>query len=128
MECKICRIAVLVLFFTFIYNFSFAQTSASQIERTQEIVEKEEALRNKIEKEEKVFIKNIIVQGATLLSEEEIKKITSPFQKHWLSKDDIQGIVNSLKAAYQQKGYNNQLARITYQVKKSLLKIRIEEN
>ena len=64
---------------------SFAQTSASQMERTQEMMQKNEALRKKITEQEKSFIKMIIVQGVALLSEDEIKRIVSPFQKHWLT-------------------------------------------
>lgn len=106
---------------------AFAQTSASQIERTQEMTQNEEVLRNKIEEPKKSFIKTIIVQGASLLSKDQIKEIVLPFQNRWLSKDDIQEIMRSLSAAYGQKGYQNQPAGISYEVKKNSLIISIKE-
>lgn len=118
------------LFFIFtLYNLCFAQApTVSQIERTQELTEKEEAVRNKLEEEEKVLIKKIIVHGATSLSKDQIREIVLPFQNHWLSKKDIQVIISLLKAAYNQKGYNNQPAKISFEIKKHSLKIQIEEN
>ena len=104
---------------------SFAQTSASQIERTQEDLEKDRMLRENIEKGQKVFIKEIIVKGITLLTEEQIKEIILPFQKHWLSKDDIQRIIDSLQQSYQQK--SQAIPIISYQVKGRKLIIDVEE-
>ena len=105
----------------------FAQTSASQMERALELLEKEKALRETIEKGQKVFIKKIIVKGATLLSEERIKEIILPFKNHWLTEADINSILDSITAAYKQKGYNNQPVKALYQVKKNLLKIQVVE-
>lgn len=121
-------LCILTLFFSLSFNnLCFAQ-SVSQIERTREITEKEAALRNKLEKENKWFIKKIIVKGATLLSKDEIREIVLPFENHWLSNDDIKEIINLIKVAYRQKGYNNQPARIIHQVMRNFLKIKIEES
>ena len=107
---------------------SFAQGhSASRIERSQEILEKEEALREKIEKEEKVYIKKIILKGITSLSKEQREKIISPFQARWLTKKDIQQILELLKEAYHQQGYPGLPASISYQIKRNNLLIKAEE-
>jgi hemolysin activation/secretion protein len=96
-------------------------------EKTREILEKERALRERIEKGEKVFIKKIIVSGITLIKEDEIKKIISPFKNHWLSKDEIQGILDSINVTYEQNGYYGKASKISYQIKKNSLKIIVEE-
>ena len=101
--------------------------SASQIGRGQEILQKEEILRNKLEKEEKVFIKKIIVTGITLLDEDKIKEAISPFQAHWLTNKDIQQILELLKEAYRQQGYPGLHASISYQIKRKNLLIKVEE-
>lgn len=120
----------LILFFLFL-SFETAcfaeQSSASQIERSQEILKEEEVLRDKLKTEDKVFIKKIIVKGVTLLDEDEIKEIILPFQKHWLSKTDIQQILDAIGQAYKQKGYAGQPLKISFEVKKSCLRINIEE-
>ena len=103
----------------------FAQApTASQIERTQKDLEKEKALRETIEKGQKVFIKKIIVKGATLLSEEQIKETILPFQKHWLTKEDIQRLIDSLKQLYQQQ--TQQVPTVSYEIKSRNLVINIE--
>lgn len=118
---------ILTLFFSLSFNnLCFAQ-SVSQIEKSQQDLEKERALRAKIEQEEKVFVKKIIIEGATLISAERIKEIILPFQKRWLSKEEILQILHSLTAAYKEKGYSDQPAKISYQIKKASLKIKIEE-
>lgn len=108
----------------------FAQgTTASQIERTQEILEKEKALRERIEKGEKIFVRKIIVTGFTLISEDQIKEITLPFKNHWIFKDDIQLILDSIVAAYQRNGYNGRIANISYQIRKNrIIEIEVVEN
>lgn len=107
---------------------SFAQNiTPAQIERSQEILEEEKIIRDKLEKEEKVYIKKIIVKGVTLLSQAQIKEIISPFQKHWLTKEDIQQILDLLEKAYINNGYGNKVKGISYQIKKRVLGIQIEE-
>ena len=106
----------------------FAQTSATgQIQRSQEVLQNDKTLRNRIEEEEKVFIKNILVEGANSISEDRIKEITRPFQKRWLTKKDILQVLDSIKQAYLQEGYAGQPADISYAVKGKVLKIRVEE-
>ena len=118
---------ITILFFCLSFvNICFAQdVPVSQIERTQEVLEKEEALREKLNQQEKVFINKIIVEGALLLDEEQVKEIILPFQKRWLTKDDINQIIDSLKQLYSQQ--TKQIPEITYQIKKRSLKITIKE-
>jgi len=101
--------------------------TASQIEKTQEDLEKEKALRELIEEGQKVFIKKIIIKGVTLLTQEEIKDIVQPFQKHWLSQGDVQQILEMLKQTYKEKGYPGQPAKILTQIEKGQLIIEITE-
>lgn len=126
---KICQRSLFVLSFILVsYNLCFAQGhSASQMERTSEDLEKEKVLRNRLE-EEKVFIEKVIVQGATLLDREEIRKIVRPFLKRWLYKSEIENIIRLLNAAYKKKGYPGQPVHIFFQVIDKCLKIRVEEN
>lgn len=118
------------IFLFLILSFSclgFAQTTPAQLQRSQEILEKERALKDKLEKGEKVYIKKIIVKGATLLNQEQIKEIILPFQKHWLTKNDIQQILALIERAYINNGYATKLKGISYQIKKRILEIQIEE-
>jgi len=121
-----------ILFFLFseIYNnaiYCADETSASKIERSQEILEKEKILRERLEKGEKIFIKKIIVVGIASIDKNEMKKMISPFKNRWLSKDEIQGLIYSIKAAYEQSGYSGGLPNISYQINKNTLKIIIIE-
>lgn len=123
------KILIFVFFFIFgILNFCFAQATPSQIERMEEVLREQEALRKKIEEPEKIYIKKIIIEGVTLLSESEIKDIIAPFQKRWLTKEDIREILELIKQVYKEKGYSEELIKISYRViKNRQLKIKVEE-
>ena len=96
------KFIIFILFLSISFlNFCFAQTStASSIEKSQEILEKEKALRERIEKEEKVFIKKIIVTGVALINKEKIKEVILPHENHWLTKKEILAILDSISAVY----------------------------
>ncbi|MCM8779253.1 MAG: hypothetical protein NC898_03960 [Candidatus Omnitrophica bacterium] len=114
---------ILVLIFILPIS-SFAQTTG-EIQRSEELLEKEKRLKERIERKENVFIKKIIVEGCRLLSEDEIKEIILPFQRKWLNKEEIKEILNLFKETYEKK--NLSPPKISYQIKKHQLKIQIEE-
>ena len=100
-------------------------SSMSQIQRSQEILQKQEELTKKLEQQEKVFIKKIKVVGAAFLSEDRIKEIILPFQKKWLEKEDIRQILDLIKQAYIEKAKKE--PAITYQIKKQELEVQVNE-
>ena len=110
------------------FNLSFSQApSIGQIEKTQQDIEMEKTLRTEAEKGKKSFIKNIEVKGASLITADQIKEIILPFKNHWLTGNDINLILNSIASAYKQKGYEGQPEKISFQIKKGLLEITVEE-
>ena len=123
------KCAFTLLFFIFgSINLCFSQTpSMSQIEKTQLDLEKERVLRTQVEKGKKVFIKKIIVKGVTLITEDRINETILPFKNHWFTEADINLILGFITFAYKQKGYQNQPAKISYQIKKMSLIIKVEE-
>jgi len=128
MSNKFINIAPIILFSCLIfYDLSLAEVSTGQILRSQEILEKEKALRERLQEEEKVFIKKIKIEGVTLLTESQIRQIISPFQKRWLTKTQIQQILELIKEAYRKNSYQNQPKGISYQIKGKELSIKVEE-
>jgi len=120
----------------------------SETERMRELLEKEKAIRERIEKEEekpeikeetpakaappiseeKVFIEKIIVTGNTLIPQQEISKITSPFENQELTLSDFRKIADLITDAYRQKGYITSRAYLAPQkIEKGILEIRIIE-
>jgi hemolysin activation/secretion protein len=112
-----------------VHNFAIAaqDTSVSTITKSQDMIDKEEALRQKLEKDEKIYLKKVIVTGVTLVKKEEIREILQPFKNHWISKNDIQMIMDSITLAYKNKGYHDKLTEISYKVNKSTLHIIVLE-
>lgn len=104
----------------------FPQVSVGEAIRSEEILEKEVILRKKLQQEEKVYIKRISVEGAGLLSEEEIEAIVSPFQKHWLTKIEIKQILTLITQVYGLKSPSGEPAKISYQIKGKELKIEVK--
>lgn len=106
-----------------------APTTAGTIERSQEILQQDNVLRQKIEQKERFFVKKIILKGASKLSEEEINNIIVSSQGGLMTKKDIQQIIDSLKSAYEKKGINPDRIKITYKLKKSgILEIDLKES
>ena len=118
---------IFALFLVFICaNLSLAQRSASQAERAQEMLEQDQALREKIETPEKVFIKTIAIEGATkALTQGEIRKIILPFLNKWLGEEDIRQLTDLLIQAYKKKKIKLEPSQITTEAKDGTLKIQI---
>lgn len=122
------KVYILVLFFNlFFLNYCFPQTSASQLQRAQEMLEKDEALRKRLREPQKTFIKDILVEGVTLLGEGEIEEIVSAFKKHWLNQKDILQVKTLLIEGYKEKGYEEQPVQILHRIKNKILIIQVKE-
>jgi hemolysin activation/secretion protein len=128
---KIFLLSVLgaVLFSLYLAAVSFAQApSASQIQRSQEFLEKEEVLQEKLR--EKVFIREIQVEGATLIPAGRIKDTVASFKNKWLGKKDIGQIAELIRQLYYiyiEEGESKVTLKLSHEVQGSILKIRIEE-
>lgn len=105
-----------------------AVPTAAQIQRSQELLNKEQELKNKIEQGDSVFIDKILIKGVTLLTQDEVKDIIKPFQKkRSLKKDDIQQIIDAFTQAYYERGYFTQFKDISYTIKNKTLEIRVDD-
>lgn len=119
---------VVLISILWFFNLCFSQgPSMGQIQKTQQDLEMDKTLRIETEKREKVLIKKITVKGAALITKDKIKEIILPFENHWLTQTDINLILDSITSAYKQKGYQNQPAKISFQIRKGCLEINLEE-
>jgi hemolysin activation/secretion protein len=104
-----------------------ANVTPAQVERSEQLIDQQGLLRQRLEKGAKVFVKEIEVTGASLIKTEDIKELIKPLEKSWVYKSDIQTVIESIKELYNKSGYEKRLKNITYQIKDGLLKIQIEE-
>jgi hemolysin activation/secretion protein len=123
------KILFMILFFLMgVASLCFSQASSmGKIQKSQTDIEMEKSLRVEAEKAKKVLIKKIVVKGATLITEDQVKAIILPLKNHWLSKADINYILDSIVCAYKQNGRQIQPARISYKIKKNYLEINVQE-
>jgi hemolysin activation/secretion protein len=121
-----------------------------ELDKAQREIEKEKQLRERIEKEkpkvdiedtvsqeavktdiqstQKVVVKNITLTGVTILSEEEITEIISPYQGQELMLKDMQKVADLITDAYRGKGYITSRAYLPPQkIKDGELEIRVLE-
>ncbi|MBN2120315.1 MAG: hypothetical protein JW734_04605 [Candidatus Omnitrophica bacterium] len=76
--------------------------------------------------EEKILIKKIRLTGAGIITEKEIKDITSAYENKEFSLKQIQKIADSVTEAYHKKGYLLSRAYIPVQnFKEGILQIRV---
>lgn len=111
----------------FLPKILFSEINASQVERSQELIQKNEELRKQIESEPRVYIKQVIITGSSQLSEVELSEITSLFQKKWFLKKELPGIADYLSQVYKKKGIPESSFKINYQLKGGILNIQVEE-
>ena len=120
---------IVVVFVLFGFNHpGFSEIpSASQIEREQEVLEREKGAENKLKKGQKVFIKEVTVRGANSLGKEQINALVSEYQGHWFSPGEIEDVRERIKGDYEKKGFENQPAKISFRIEKGHLWIDVEE-
>jgi len=145
-----------ILFITaifFLLSPVYSQVPSSQtgggVEQQEREIEKEKRLREKIEKprvvpeideeivpskerplseDEKVLIKEIIVEGASLVSAGEIEEVISIFKNTELTLKDMQKVADLITDLYRQKGYLTSRAYLPPQkIKDGRLLIRVVE-
>ena len=125
-EFKKVTFFILSLIF-FLPKILFSEINASQVARSQELIQENEKLRKQIESEPRVYIKQVIITGSSQLSETELSEITFLFQKKWFLKKELPGIVDYICQAYKKKGIPESSFKINYQVKGEMLNIQVEE-
>lgn len=144
---KIILLLIPLFIFTAVFseNPPSAQTMGG-LTRQEEAVQKEGYLRDKIAEEKaalpgvvfqeisfpdsgvEALVKEIVVQGVTLLTAGEIERVISSFHGRKLSLTDMQNVVVLLTAIYRRKGYVTSFAYLPAQtIKDGVLKIIVVE-
>lgn len=148
---KPMRIIIALIFahaFTAVFILPLFAQAVEQVQKTEQEIEKEKALREKIEKkkgeapaekeaapveaplagEEKVLLKKITVTGVTLLSEKDINEVISQFENKEAAVKQMQKAADLITDAYRKKGYVTSRAYLPPQkIKDGLLEIRVVE-
>lgn len=130
------------------FKIGFAETTPVEDMRSQEIQQKEELLRDKVEQpkkasvlpeptplsktaiqsQEKVFIKEIKVTESTLIPKKEIRDIVLHFENKELTLKEIQEIADRITDAYRQKGFITSRAYLPPQnLKEGVLTLKVIE-
>jgi len=119
------RVLLLIISLLFVRFAAYGEPiSGSEILRSQELIQEDKSLRDKVI-ENKVFIKKIVISGAVLLSPDKIKEITLPFEKRWLTKNDIQEIEDLIKQEYNKQGIPEANLKLSHRVKNRVLEITL---
>lgn len=130
-------------------SFAASTPSASNIERSQEILNQNEQIKKQIQEPKekvkiddnlpkevtsqesagpKILVKNITVTGVTIFSTVKIKAITSQYENKELTLRDIQKIADLITDLYRQKGYITSRAYVPPQkMENGALEIKVVE-
>jgi len=99
--------------------------SPEQIQRSQEILQEDKMLREKIGQEIKVFIEKVVVKGADDLSKEEINNLALPYLKRWLKESEIREFIDQVKELYAKKSHDGISFEVSRKINGSTLEIII---
>ena len=120
-------VSSVVLPFTF-HGFTLAAPSqTAQEERSREILLEDKDLRAEIAEGEKVYIEKIVIKGASAVSREQLDEATLPFCKRWLTQRDIEGLEDTMRQLYLDKGYKESLPEIISEASQNILEITVKE-
>ena len=114
------RVVIFAIFILTLNTRAYAQ-GVSQVERSQEIIEKDRILKKRIETE-MFFIKDIILEGEDLVPQDKIEEITSGFKNRALSLSDISLIIDLLRQLYAQEGFD---VDISYNIEGEILRLKV---
>lgn len=101
--------------------------SSEQIQQAQETALKEKQLQTKKDDSIKIFVKKIVIKGATCLTQKDIYSVIKLFQNKWLKKDDINQIADLISSLYMQKGFLDKPADISFKFVNFVLEVEIKE-
>jgi outer membrane protein assembly factor BamA len=116
--------AIICLVFVAVSAYA-ADIPAERLERSQELLDNDKLLMEKLNTEEKVFVKNIVFKGDNSVSPETILRITGPYQGRWLTNSDMVQIVELIAAECRKSGRNIDISDFVCQVDNGLLEILI---
>ena len=122
MKRAICLILILMIF----PSGLCLATTADQILRMQEMLDKEREFRERTE-EERNYIEQIIVQGSDVLPEEEILKIIKPYEDRFISRLEVEQLIAQIKKAYERYGLSESMVEISHSIQQEKLIIGIKE-
>ena len=122
MKRAICLILILMIF----PSGLCLDTTADQILRMQEMLDKEREFRERTE-EERNYIEQIIVQGSDVLPEEEILKIIKPYEDRFISRLEVEQLIAQIKKAYERYGLSESMVEISHSIQQEKLIIGIKE-
>ncbi|MFA5096713.1 MAG: POTRA domain-containing protein [Candidatus Omnitrophota bacterium] len=110
-------------------NFVLAASeSPEQVQRSQEILREDKMLRERIEKDAGVFIKEIIVEGAEGLSEDKINEVILPYLNRRLRQNDIAGLLVIVRQMYVDAGHKATSFYLRHEIKGPVLEIIIRNS
>ena len=90
--------------------------------------EAQESLKNQDEELSGIFIKNIIIEGNTVIDTETLNKVIDPFKDRELTLEEMSELTDLLTMTYQEKGYILARAYLPEQeIQDGILKITIAE-
>lgn len=100
--------------------------SPEQIQRAQEILQEDKMLREKTEEGAKSWIERITVKGASHLDEEQITQAILPYQKRWLTRNDIGMLLGALEKLCVSAGHEKSSFSLQPEIKGSTLEVSIK--
>jgi len=122
---------VLIIFMMISATCSFKCLAQSQdpeaLKKSLEIVNKDKDLMSKLGKENKVFIREITVNGAVSVSSDQLDEIISSYKNRSLTREDISQIKKSIRVLYRKNKLGSKLKRVRSKVKSDILQIQITE-
>jgi len=89
------------------------------IDRSQEMLRRDDKFREETEVEKNYFVEKIIVKGAYLIPKSEIQKITSPFENQRVSEEDARKLAASLEEACLKENPSYGQVKVNYKFRKN---------
>ena len=126
---NICIKPLIICLIVLAASYAFAEPPGiGSIDRSQEMILEDEGLRRKVGEQKGIFAETIVLRGDLKLSAQEAEILIAPFRGQWLTKEDINQLLDSFKSAYVNKGIVAGRINTSYEFKKGkVLEITIKD-
>jgi outer membrane protein assembly factor BamA len=100
-----------------------AELPAERLERNQELLDQDKLLMEKLNTEERVFVKSIVFKGDNSVPSGVLFGLFTPYEGHWLTDKEMRQIIRLITEEYRKAGKTVDSDSFVFRVEGGILEI-----
>ena len=118
-------------FYSVIFCFAsfatvIAAPTAGELQRSEELLNENQAFINKFEQSSRVYIETIAVRSNIHLDPKKARELVKPYERSWLTKKELAELIEDIRRFYLKQGYSDGQIDISRQIIDDRLEIVVD--